>query len=208
MSPIASCATHLPSSGCLPFRHLTAADLRQGLNNGVRVVVALGDLDPANCVCILPASHKLNVEAPAALFDGADLGCGPRTPITIAPQLEAGDVLLTASRLLHGPRGAPNAIACEYVVGTARTSGRLEEGGKDEFGEGQPWFDSLTEEEKAVVGLLDGPEGRPVVKSDGDNAVIELDDEFHPSSMAPCDDDLIDMTVRRRCFRGLIAPSY
>ncbi len=164
----------------------------QGFNNGVRVVVALEDTNADNAIVVLPASHKSQIAPPEEVFAGADLGTGPRSPITLAPTLKAGDVLFCASRLLHGVHGTPSAVAAEYIVRTARSSGRLDEESVDDAATTQPWFASLTEAERVVIGLLDTDDERPVLKSDGTEALIQVDNSFHPALMAPTEDEMID----------------
>lgn len=172
---------------------------KNGLNNGIRIVAAMQDTDADNAVVVLPCSHKSNVEPPSDVFNGCDLGCGPRTPITLGVELKAGDVLLCASRLLHGVRGAPDCLEAEYIVRWARPSGRTGDGpsatDEDSFDAHKPWFDMLSDTEKTVLGHLDGDDSRPIVVSDGTEVVVQQSEsghELHPTKLAPTESDLID----------------
>jgi len=130
-------------------------------------------------LALIPASHNGNVETPAdVLFGADDLG------LLEQPNLQAGDLLLCADRLVRGRQpGQPSRPQRMLAYGFVNALVRPHDGSNLDDAERRPWSRELTPAEQAV---LHDPQRRgapAVVLPDGDTCRLEEGDApiHHPS---------------------------
>jgi hypothetical protein len=137
----------------------------QIFSHGLVVVVAM---QASSDIALVPASHHSTVAAPPALLAGEDGLAAHGESVLVRPSLEAGDLLVITSALLHAVVGTgAGLVLAEYVCEqAARTA---------EVGAEDDWTDTLSPEVRAVLQLEASPgDGVPVLLTDSETGKTVL----------------------------------